>query len=139
MIRAYLIRHGDTGSHGVPEGWKQVPITSQGKEDARSAAAHLQAAINAGWPEPDYIATSDLLRAEQTSEVIAETLNLDIDPPMFDLRAYEKRSETPEDYEARSRVAFEKLLSDQRLPVIAAHRSTTAFLDKSAVVGARHS
>lgn len=134
-IRAYLLRHGRTTLSPQPEGWAPVGLSVEGKEDALAGATALEQLIVADgwgvndWPRPDYIATSDLARAEQTADIASQVLGVDKITLAPGLRAYDGDEETVEEYEARSAEALEKIFAAEGLPLIVAHRSTAAYLD----------
>lgn len=74
-----LIRHGETdwNVEGRWQGFAPVPLNANGMRQAREAAPYLKTA------GIDRIVASDLLRARQTAEIVAETLSL---PVAFDSR-----------------------------------------------------
>ena len=67
----YLMRHGADPSDRLG-GWSPYGLTQRGKEQVRGAAAGLQ---NLGITK---IFSSDLVRARETAEILAEELSLDI-------------------------------------------------------------
>jgi alpha-ribazole phosphatase len=76
MIQLCLIRHGQTDWNidGRYQGQSDVPLNKFGRVQARRLAMHLQ--------DHDFSAiyTSDLGRAMETAEIIAEKLHLLIEP-----------------------------------------------------------
>ena len=72
--KIYLIRHGETDYNRERrmQGWLDIPLNELGHEQARLAATTLKGhLIHALY-------SSDLVRAKQTAEPIAATLNLEI-------------------------------------------------------------
>jgi 2,3-bisphosphoglycerate-dependent phosphoglycerate mutase len=70
MAYLVLVRHGQSewNALGLWTGWKDVPLTDQGKEEARKAAEHLQdIQLHKAY-------TSKLTRAQQTLHEIKEAL-----------------------------------------------------------------
>lgn len=77
-----IVRHGDTkfNSDGTGErvrGWSNVPLTAQGQKEAAQAAKKLRGKTIAG------LVSSDLVRAQQTAEIVGKALGL---KPEFDPR-----------------------------------------------------
>ena len=71
----YLVRHGkDDGT--VRGGWSQQPLTNEGKAQADELASFVQGSDLA----IKHIYSSDLLRAMQTAQSVAEKLHLPIVP-----------------------------------------------------------
>ena len=71
----YLVRHGkDDGT--VRGGWSQQPLTNEGKEQADELASFVQGSDLA----IKHIYSSDLLRAMQTAQSVADKLHLPIVP-----------------------------------------------------------
>ena len=71
----YLVRHGkDDGT--VRGGWSQQPLTNEGKAQADELASFVQGSDLA----IKHIYSSDLLRAMQTSQSVADKLHLPIIP-----------------------------------------------------------
>jgi probable phosphoglycerate mutase len=67
-----LIRHGETDWNrlGILQGWMDVPINARGRQQAQQmAAAFYDAGFAAVWSSP-------LVRARETAEIIAGTLQL---------------------------------------------------------------
>ena len=68
----YILRHGATELNDPDDervrGWSQVPLSEDGKKQAREAAAALKK------DPPDAIFTSDLPRAKETAEIVAKEL-----------------------------------------------------------------
>lgn len=73
-----LVRHGETDWNAIGriQGQTDIPLNEVGLEQARRVANRLLA-DNVKW---DYVITSDLLRAKQTGEVIAQTLDVPMLP-----------------------------------------------------------
>jgi probable phosphoglycerate mutase len=84
-VTLYLARHGETdwNAEGRWQGQTDVPLNPLGREQARELAARVRGAgIRA-------IATSDLLRARQTAEIVAAELGLvvgHVDPDLRERR-----------------------------------------------------
>ena len=70
MVRVVLVRHGETdwNREGRLQGWAPVPLNETGREQAAAAGEYL-----AGEYDVDAVYTSDLLRAEQTTELLLDT------------------------------------------------------------------
>jgi phosphohistidine phosphatase SixA len=133
-IRAYLIRHGSTGLE-KPEGWSPARMTQQGRRQAQQGAKALKVLTEHGWPAPDYIASSPLPRAKQTADIAAEILDLPRPRTMPRLKAFDKHFESASRYKARTTEILGALIGAP-LPLIAAHRSTTAILGQQFGLGA---
>lgn len=69
-MRIYLVRHGKD-QEGIRGGWSDQPLTEEGYRQARSLAEYVDFPVDA-------IYSSDLPRAMQTAEPIAEKLSLPI-------------------------------------------------------------
>jgi len=126
---AYVLRHGATRlSPTTEEGWKQLPLSPQGRADA-SAAAQFLKDLPDDWPQPTHIISSDLNRAIQTAKIVGTELNLHrtVDPQ---LRAFDSKFERPARYMARSGAALHTILADPGIPLVVGHRSFTSFLSK---------
>lgn len=69
-----LIRHGQTEWNvlGKYTGQTDVPLTAQGREQARRLAAQLQI------KPPQVIVSSDLIRARETAEILAAAFQLPV-------------------------------------------------------------
>lgn len=72
MTKIFLLRHGETqwNIEKVFRGQAEVPLTENGKRQAKFAAEHLK---NKGI---EAIYTSPLLRAKETADIVAGVLNL---------------------------------------------------------------
>lgn len=82
-MTVYLIRHGvtDWNLAGRLQGLEDIPLNEEGLRQAALCAQALQ-------PLPvDYVASSPLLRAKKTAEILARTLNL---PMGTDVRLIER-------------------------------------------------
>lgn len=82
MTTLYLIRHGETpwNVEGRYQGQLDPPLTEKGKEQAQATA---EALASVGF---EAIYSSDLARAKQTAEALAEKVDL---PIQFDTRLRE--------------------------------------------------
>jgi probable phosphoglycerate mutase len=81
-VTLFLARHGETdwNAAGRWQGQTDVPLNEQGRAQAREIALRLRSeGIRS-------IATSDLLRARATAEIVAEELGLVVDHVHPDLR-----------------------------------------------------
>jgi len=68
----YLMRHG-TAAHLEPGDKK--PLTSTGREEVSLCAERFKQRLQAtDWPALSQVVSSDLLRARQTAEIMAESL-----------------------------------------------------------------
>lgn len=87
MRTLYVIAHPEATHHRdrIVGGWHDSELTPQGREDAQRIAAEVRRAVPAG--EPAEIYTSDLKRAAQTAEAIADLLGI---TPIADRRLREK-------------------------------------------------
>jgi probable phosphoglycerate mutase len=70
----FLVRHGETdwNAAGRWQGQTDVPLNARGREQAREVAERLRAGGIAA------IASSDLLRARATAEIVASELGLEV-------------------------------------------------------------
>jgi probable phosphoglycerate mutase len=70
----FLVRHGETdwNAAGRWQGQTDVPLNARGREQAREVAGRLRAGGIAA------IASSDLLRARATAEIVASELGLEV-------------------------------------------------------------
>ncbi len=76
LFHILLLRHGltDANAGGVLQGWSQTPLNAIGRRQAADLARHV-----ARWTPPvDALISSDLTRAMQTAEPIAQACNLPI-------------------------------------------------------------
>ena len=72
-MKIYLVRHG-ADDNTVRGGWSNYPLTDEGIKQSLKLAEKLKAdKCNA-----EIIYSSDLLRAKQTAEILANHLNLEI-------------------------------------------------------------
>lgn len=73
MAYLILIRHGESewNAKGIWTGWKDIPLTEKGKEEARKAGAVLKDI------KIDVAFTSKLIRTKQTLNEIKKILNLE--------------------------------------------------------------
>lgn len=71
MTRVVAVRHGEThwNREGRMQGWAPVPLNETGREQARTAGAWL-----AEEYDIDRVVSSDLLRTEQTTELLLEAI-----------------------------------------------------------------
>ena len=107
----FLVRHGETdwNAAGRWQGQTDVALNPRGREQAREVAARLRDAGIAA------IASSDLLRARTTAEIIAVELGLEVNQPDAALR--ERRfgcfeGLTRDEVEARFPEAWARYLAD---------------------------
>ncbi len=75
IMRFVLVRHGETeyNRKGIIMGWKQVPLTTRGQEQARKLGERLARQYTIR-----HVFSSDLVRAQQTTSVIKTYLSDDI-------------------------------------------------------------
>lgn len=71
-MRFYFVRHGETdwNKHRVFQGHTDIPLNEEGKKQVRRAAQHLSN------KKIEAVYTSDLIRAYQTAQIIAEMHNV---------------------------------------------------------------
>lgn len=128
-ILAYIIRHGSTDISPKPEWWSQVPLNALGRTQAADAAEFLRRQNT----RPDFVVTSDLARAEETGRICADALGIKCMRPLADLRALNK-DEDQKEFERRNLHGFTAVLAAAKVrdsvPLIAVHRSNTAWLGK---------
>jgi isoleucyl-tRNA synthetase len=80
MNRVFMMRHGQAESNvthvidSLPEP-RPVPLTAQGREEARASAEAIKAAL--GGEKLDAIYCSPLTRTRETAAIVAEVLGLD--------------------------------------------------------------
>ncbi|WP_277212565.1 histidine phosphatase family protein [Isoptericola croceus] len=83
MRNIYVVAHPEASHHtdGVVGGWYDSELTERGKQHADSIAKALAATLDRSRAE---IISSDLLRARQTAEVIASSLDtaVTLDPDL---------------------------------------------------------
>jgi phosphohistidine phosphatase SixA len=132
-LRGYVFRHSSTGML-KPEGWSNIPLTSKGRRQAEASSKALQAWVQNGWPSPDYIATSPVVRSKQTADIAASYLDVPV-RPFPQLKAYAASLESKSRYLDRTKAILDALISDSGLPLIVAHRSTTAVLGQQYGLG----
>jgi broad specificity phosphatase PhoE len=108
-----LIRHGQTewNAEGRWQGHEDIPLNEKGREQARALAQRL-----AGWPI-EFIYTSDLLRAKETAEIIAQPLNL---TPIQDVNLRERNGGffqglTGDEIRSEHAEAWQKLIEGQEI------------------------
>ena len=79
MTLLTLVRHGETDWNRARriQGSTDIPLNDTGREQARQVAELLRDRMPAG--SPVIVVSSDLSRARETAEIIAETLG--VDPP----------------------------------------------------------
>lgn len=72
-VRMILVRHGETeyNRKGIIMGWKPIPLSQKGKEQAHQLGCWLQKY----HPHVRHVFCSDLLRAQQTAEIIISCLS----------------------------------------------------------------
>lgn len=80
-----LIRHGltDWNAIGKIQGQSDIPLNDEGRRQADSLAERLAAESKYHW---DFVITSDLSRARETGEIIANKLHIPISDPDVRLR-----------------------------------------------------
>jgi broad specificity phosphatase PhoE len=82
MTTLLLVRHGETdwNREGRWQGHSQTPLNELGRRQAREVAAELE--------DVDVVYSSDLRRARETAEILADRLGLEV---RFDRRLRERR------------------------------------------------
>jgi len=70
----YLVRHGETdyNKDKIVQGHLQVPLNDKGREQARHAAQMFK------LKKVDAVFSSDLIRASETAEIVAQEHNLEV-------------------------------------------------------------
>jgi broad specificity phosphatase PhoE len=78
--RVYIVRHGETdyNATGRWQGFLDIPLNDQG----RKQAAHLARYLQEQGETIDRIYTSDLTRARETADIIAQAFGLDAQPEL---------------------------------------------------------
>jgi alpha-ribazole phosphatase len=74
MLQIFLIRHGETGLEGRYKGHLDVPLSQAGRKRLVRTADHLKNLLKG---KPDAIYSSDLVRAVQSSRIIARTFGME--------------------------------------------------------------
>lgn len=69
----YLVRHGQTPWTAAErvQGWAPVPLNDAGREQLRATGAYLDDRLS---DDPVHVETSDLRRASESAEIVAECL-----------------------------------------------------------------
>ncbi len=77
MRRLLLVRHGETAWNAESrwQGWADVPLSPVGEAQAKAAASTLKTALPDGVAAR-VVASSDLARALQTAQILADGLGL---------------------------------------------------------------
>jgi broad specificity phosphatase PhoE len=129
-VLAYVVRHGTTDLSPKHEGQTDIPMNALGFHQIMAAADFIK------WQQPKqplWGVSSDLLRAEQALAICAKTLNLEKMRPMPELRNLGD-DETQDQFEKRLDKAFDSIIETgqktKRIPLIATHRSVTAWTTK---------
>lgn len=110
MSKLALVRHGQSewNKKGLWTGWKDIPLTLGGKEEARAAATVLQGiSFHVSY-------TSDLRRASETLEIIKAELKLVI--PTFKHQALKERHYG--EYTGKSKWEIQKLVGEEKFKKI---------------------
>lgn len=102
MTTLIFVRHGETDWNltGRVQGSTDIPLNDTGRWQARAAAADLRAQLSG----PVALVSSDLSRARETAEIIADELGLDAPRlyPQLQERAYgEAEGTTDREFTAR--------------------------------------
>ena len=131
MILAYVVRHGSTDMSPTPEWQSQIGLNDLGRAQARDAGEWIKRTLK---PLPTWGVSSDLKRAMETLSICSRVLNLEVVNPIDDLRALDK-DEEQDKFEARNKKAFTSIFAvakvKKAIPLIACHRSNTAWLAKT--------
>lgn len=85
MTTLFLVRHGETDWNraGRIQGSVDIPLNDDGRHQARNAAVRLRTMLDGRIP---VVASSDLSRARETAQIIADELAVDIGGTYPDLR-----------------------------------------------------
>ncbi len=83
-LKLIVIRHGETASNenGIMRGWNDVPLSDEGRLDAKNIAMRLRN------NPPDCIISSDLERAKETAQIISDGCGAPIEAYMKGLRSW---------------------------------------------------
>ena len=73
-MKIYLVRHG-TDDNTVRGGWSNHPLTDEGLKQSEELAEKLKE----NNCDAEIIYSSDLFRARQTAEILAQNLNLEVE------------------------------------------------------------
>lgn len=79
MTEIWLVRHGETpwNAERKVQGWEDVPLNETGIGQAQALGQHLCRLRDAGTAI-DAIYSSDLKRAQQTADILAQALGLEL-------------------------------------------------------------
>ncbi|MEM5709648.1 histidine phosphatase family protein, partial [Elizabethkingia meningoseptica] len=88
MPALYLVRHGKTARNGTSDspdfirGWDDVPLSDEGRQEARDAAGALKPL------GIERLLTSDLSRAKETAQIIGKAIGVPAPAPSTDFRPW---------------------------------------------------
>ena len=74
IMRIYLVRHGQTDDNikNLMQGWKDTPLNDQGRKQARALVSFFND------EQIDVVYASDLSRARETAQIIANSLHKEV-------------------------------------------------------------
>ena len=128
-LKVLLERHGKDRLSPASAGWSEIPLSSQGREDALAGARYIKDLIaDDGWPKPTVIYSSTLRRSVETSLIAAKELGVGKIRSIPELRAYDSKKESVAAYERRAEAALTAILASSEPVLAVSHRSFQSFL-----------
>lgn len=102
-----LVRHGESEWNALDlwTGWIDIPLSENGRKEAREAAEKLK---DIHW---DLVFESDLLRAHQTTEIILKTLNSPSIPIVSSMALKERNYGI---YTGKNKLEIEKEIGEEK-------------------------
>jgi 2,3-bisphosphoglycerate-dependent phosphoglycerate mutase len=124
-VRLRLVRHGATAWSDARRlnGWTDVPLNPEGREQARRLRSVIQAV------RPTMVFTSDLARARETAEIAAGTANVDLRLREFNFGRWEgRRWEEISHSEQQAMAAFDSVEASGGESMVGFRRRIASFL-----------